>query len=147
MADLSVAVRKTINAPVERVFNAWLNPQTLSKFMVPAPGMPEPRTEVDAREGGRFAVYMLVGDQEIPHRGTYLEIRKPSKLVFSWESPFSTEGSTVSIQFTALSDERTEVELVHLKFKDEEARKDHEGGWKRILDVLAEVCGAVPITA
>jgi len=147
MADLSVAVKKTINAPIERVFNAWLNPKTLSKFMVPAPGMPEPRTEVDACEGGRFAIYMLVGDQEIPHRGTYLEIRMLSKLVFSWESPFSTEGSTVSIQFTALSDESTEVELVHLKFKDEEARNDHEGGWNRILGVLAEVCGAVPITA
>ena len=143
MADLSVKVRKTIHAPVEKVFNAWLNAETLSKFMLPAPGMPEPRTEVDGRVGGGFIIYMIVGDQEIPHTGKYLEINKPNKLVFTWESPFSTKDSTVTILFNPIGDELTEIDFTHVKFKDEEARANHEGGWNRILDTLENVTATV----
>jgi uncharacterized protein YndB with AHSA1/START domain len=128
---------------VEKVFNAWLNAETLSKFMLPAPGMPEPRTEVDGRVGGVFTIYMIVGDQEIPHTGKYLEINKPNKLVFTWESPFSTKDSTVTILFNPIGDELTEIDFTHVKFKDEEARANHEGGWNRILDTLENVTATV----
>jgi len=147
MTDLTVKVSRSINAPIDTVFNAWLNPETLSKFMLPAPGMPEPRTEVDARVDGRFAIYMVVGDQEIPHSGKFLEIDSPNKLVFTWESPFSTQGSTVTISFTATDDHRTQIDLTHVKFKDEEARANHEGGWNRILEILDEVTSSVAVSA
>ena len=147
MADLTVKVRKTINAPVEKVFNAWLNTKTLSKFMLPAPGMPEPRTEVDRRVGGGFTIYMMVGDQEIPHSGKYLEINQPNKLVFTWESPFSTKDSTVTILFTPIDDNHTEIDFTHVKFKDEQARADHEGGWSRILEKLSELTSATVVSA
>ena len=34
MTDLTVNIGKVINAPIERVYDAWLNPKLLSKFMV-----------------------------------------------------------------------------------------------------------------
>jgi len=136
MSDLSVEVAKTIQAPIEKVFDAWLNPEMLSQFILPMPGMPQPQTETEAREGGRFTIIMQVGEDKIPHAGTYLEINRPNKLVFTWESPFSTDGSTVTIEFKELANNKTNVKLIHVKFKDEETRNDHEGGWVNILDSL-----------
>ena len=82
---------------------------------------------------------MHVGDNRVPHSGEYLEISRPYRLVFSWISPFSIEGSTVTIDFTELDDGITEIDLKHVRFIDEEARSDHEGGWTNILDKLADV--------
>jgi len=139
MTDLTVNVTKIIHAPIERVFDAWLNSETLSQFILPMPGMPQPQTETDAREGGDFTIIMDVGDDKIPHTGKYLEISRPNKLVFTWMSPCSTDGSTVTLEFSKLKENETNVELTHVKFIDEETRLDHEGGWSNILDKLNDV--------
>ena len=141
MTDLAVNVSKTIDAPIEKVFDAWLNPETLSQFILPMPGMPQPHTETDAREGGNFTIVMQVGDDKIPHSGKYLVINRPDKLVFTWESPFSMDGSTVTLKFSDLGENKTNVDLTHIKFKDEESRSDHEGGWGNILECLDDVLG------
>lgn len=139
MIDLTVNINKTIQAPIDKVFDAWLNPKILSQFILPMPGMPEPETKNDAREGGSFTIVMHVGDDKIPHAGNYLEINRPEKLVFTWESPFSTDDSTVTLNFSAIDENNTRVELTHVKFIDEEARSNHEGGWGNILDRLNDV--------
>ena len=136
MSDLSVNVTKTIQAPIEKVFDAWLNPEMLSQFILPMPGMPQPLTETDAREGGKFTIIMQVGNDKIPHTGKYLIISRPNKLVFTWESPFSTEGSTVTLEFNELENDQTNINLTHVKFIDEEGRANHEGGWGNILESL-----------
>ena len=92
MTDLTVNINKTIHAPIEKVFDAWLNPETLSQFILPMPGMPNPQVKTDAREGSEFTIIMQVGEDKIPHTGQYLEIHHPDKLVFTWELPFSTDN-------------------------------------------------------
>lgn len=74
MTDLALNVSRIIAAPIENVFDTWLNPETLSKFILPMPGMQHPQTENDARKGGRFSIIMQVGEEKIPHTGTYLGI-------------------------------------------------------------------------
>jgi uncharacterized protein YndB with AHSA1/START domain/DNA-binding transcriptional ArsR family regulator len=135
MLELSVRVSRTIKAPIEAVYNAWLNPTMLARFMLPGEGMSVPRAESDAREGGRFSIIMKAGDQELPHGGEYQKLDPFSKIIFSWESPYSVEGSTVTLTFTEV-DEGTHVELVHVKFLDEESRGSHEVGWVAILTQL-----------
>ena len=142
MTDLSVNIHKTIPAPIERVYDAWLDPALLARFILPAPGMPNPEVENDPREGGRFTIVMHVGDERIPHRGTYLALERPTRIEFSWESPYSTDDSVVTLRFESLDANRTRVELTHLRFIDEEARANHEGGWSRILDELAGLLNA-----
>lgn len=141
MSDLSLTVRKTIPAPVETVFNAWLDAKMLSKFMMPGKDMTVPRAESDGREGGRFTVIMAAGEQEIPHAGTYLEVKPNERIVFTWESPHSVDGSTVTLDFKPAGDSSTDLTLTHVKFASEEARTNHEGGWTGILEKLAEVAG------
>ncbi len=139
MTDLTVSLNKVIQAPIEKIFDAWLNPETLSQFILPMPGMPAPQTQNEAHEGGYFEIIMQVGEDKIPHTGKYLEINRPDKLVFTWVSPFSTDDSTVTLIFTALGEDKTNVELTHIRFIDEEARSNHEGGWGNILDKLNEI--------
>ncbi|RLA12703.1 MAG: SRPBCC domain-containing protein [Gammaproteobacteria bacterium] len=140
MNNLACHVTQVIDAPLERVFDAWLNPEMLSRFMLPMPGMPEPKTEVDGRQGGRFTIHMEVGEEVIPHSGTYLEIDRPNRLVFSWESPFAADGSTVTLEFSAQDSDSTVLMLTHERFIDEESRNNHEAGWGCILKLLGEIC-------
>jgi len=141
MSDLSLTVKKTIPAPVEKVFDAWLDPKMLAKFMMPGPAMSVPKAESDGREGGRFNIVMATPEQEIPHAGTYLEISPHSRIRFTWESPYSVDDSTVTLDFKATGDKTTEVALTHVKFASEEARDNHKGGWTSILDMLATTLG------
>lgn len=140
MAELTVKIDKVINASIEKVFDAWLDPKMLTKFMRGMPDMPETDVEIDARQGGHFTFIMHVGDETIPHTGKYLEISRPDKLVFTWASRYSVvENSTVTLNFTRIDDTSSKISLSHVKFIDEEARSGHEGGWKYILDQLNEV--------
>ncbi len=82
---------------------------------------------------------MQVGDDKIPHTGKYLEINRPHKLVFTWSSPFSTDGSIVTLKFSELKENKTNIELTHVKFIDEESRSNHEGGWGNVLEKLNDV--------
>jgi uncharacterized protein YndB with AHSA1/START domain len=140
MTDLTVNIDKVINAPIEKVFDAWLNPKMLSKFMKGMPDKTDTDVEIDAREGGRFKFVMHVGDEKIPHTGKYVEISRPDKLVFTWKSQYSVvDNSTVTLNFTKMDDNKTNVMLTHVKFIDEEARSGHEEGWGNILDKLHEI--------
>ena len=136
MNDLVLSVNKSVNAPIEKVFDAWLDAKMLAKFILPMPGMPEPEVENDPKQGGKFTIIMHVGDNDVPHTGEYLEISRPNRLVFTWISPCSTDGSTVTIDFTETANNVTDVKLTHVRFIDEEARSDHEGGWTNILEAL-----------
>ena len=136
--DLALNVSRTISAPPQALFDAWLDPVTLARFMRPMADMPAPEVSNDPRVGGRFDILMTAGDKEIPHWGTYTEIDPHKRLAFTWQSPFSVEGSSVTIDLKPVSG-GTRVDLTHVKFPSEESRDNHETGWSRILATLAEI--------
>jgi uncharacterized protein YndB with AHSA1/START domain len=136
MTDLTLNVRKIIHAPIEEVFDAWLNPKILAQFMMPMPDMPESDVENDVREGGSFSIIMHAGDDNLPHTGKYLEINRPDKLVFTWVSHCSADNSVVTLDFKKIDNNKTNISLSHVKFIDEKTRSDHEGGWANILEKL-----------
>ncbi|MGV8986644.1 MAG: SRPBCC family protein [Cypionkella sp.] len=136
MTDLSLTVQKLIPAPVEKVYNAWLDPKALMRFMAPGPAMTVPRAETDPKVGGRFEVVMRMGTNDLLHAGTYLELVPHSKIVFSWESPHSIEGSTVTLDLAPEGD-GTMLTLTHVRFANEGSRDNHRSGWTAILAALA----------
>lgn len=141
MTELELTVKKRIAAPREAVFNAWLAPATLAKFMRP-PEMALPaRVETDPVKGGRFSIVMRSQEKEIPHSGTYLAIDPHAHLSFTWESPFSLDDSVVTIDFVEVDAATTDVTLRHVKFRSEEARNGHVRGWTAIFSNLAEALG------
>lgn len=135
--ELKLETSRVIGAARERVFDAWLDPKMLAKFMTPGPDMTVPDATTDAKEGGRFLVIMRAGDQDLPHAGTYKTIDRPNRLEFTWESPMSqVEGSTVTLDFDEVTD-GTKVTLTHVRFQNEEMRDNHEKGWGAILNALS----------
>lgn len=138
MTELSLQVSRTIQAPIEDIYNAWLDPLMLSKFMLPAQSVSVVKAENDPNVGGTFDIIMSTPEQDIPHSGEYKILHPYSQIVFTWESPFSIEGSTVTINLKQ-TENGTHLELIHVKFPSEESRANHEGGWTAILVCLDEL--------
>ncbi|MDO9417639.1 SRPBCC family protein [Pararhizobium sp.] len=139
MNELELTVSRTIAAPRETVFKAWLSPETLAKFMAtPSGGSAPSKVTNDAVKGGRFSIVMVTPDKDIPHGGTYLAIDPYSHLSFTWESPYSLSDSVVTIDLTEVDAATTKITLKHVKFRSEEARAGHEQGWAAIIGNLAD---------
>lgn len=136
-----LTVTRIIPTSQKEAFEAWLDPKVLPKFMLPGEGMGEPKVEVDARVGGSFLILMKAGDQELPHRGEYKEIKRYDRLVFTWLSVFTIPDSTVTLTFEKLGPKETKIVLHHVGFPNEDSRKNHEGGWSRILEMQSKVLG------
>ena len=134
---LTLSLSRTISAPIEQVFNAWINPETLAKFMIPVEGMCEPEVVCDAVEGGKFSIVMISGEQKLLHSGAYQKINPYKQIAFSWESAHSIDGSVVTLNFAKV-DKGTLLQLEQVKFYDEEAKAAHAGGWTSILLHLEE---------
>lgn len=135
MTDLRLQVHRTIAAPQEALFKAWLDPEMLKRFMLPGENTSVARASTDPKEGGRFEIVMKAGEQELPHAGTYREIRPHERIVFTWESPFSEDGSEVTLDFVP-EGAGTRLTLTHVRFASEESRDNHEKGWAAILAAL-----------
>jgi uncharacterized protein YndB with AHSA1/START domain len=135
-SELTLTVSRTIPAPAARVYDAWLNPAVLARFMTVCEGGSDARVANDPRVGGSYEIVMRDGDREIPHRGTYLELVPHERLRFTWESPHSVEGSVVTITLTPDGDQ-TRIDLRQDRFASEGARDGHIKGWTAILGNLA----------
>ncbi|HKB12564.1 MAG TPA: SRPBCC domain-containing protein [Vicinamibacterales bacterium] len=132
MTTPRVEVAITIRAARERVFDAWLDPARLARFLC-AGGTHVARIEIDAREGGQFRVVMASDRGEYDHRGQYLEIARPERLRFTWTSA-ATHGlaTDVTVIFEEI-DDGTRVTLVHTGLPDQTAATEYAKGWQSIL--------------
>lgn len=140
MNELSLSISHHIPFPPERVFDAWLDPVMMAKFMMPDPSMPAPTVTNDPRVGGKFQVVMRspTTPDGWPHDGEYLVIDRPNRLQFTWVSAYTQDDSTVTLEFAA-NGTGTDVTLTHVRFPHEESRDNHKGGWSQILLKLSKV--------
>lgn len=137
--EYSVTVRREIAASAEELFDAWLDAQSLGSWLKPS-GIRETRAETDPREGGSFRIVMVTADSSLVHTGTYREIDRPRRLVFTWSSPATKfRDSVVTVTFRPSSGS-TVVEIHQVGLPDEEAQAGHHAGWS---DALRELSGRV----
>ena len=136
--EFVVTVRREIAAPAEVLFDAWLDAESLGTWMQPRV-ISETRAETDPREGGEFRIVMVRDAEELVHRGTYREIDRPNRLVFTWSSPATEHReSVVTVTFEPLESGSTIVEIHQVGLPDEPARAGHTEGWS---DALAKLEG------
>jgi len=98
-SDRELVLTRLIDAPREKLFRAWTEPELMKQWFTPRPWT-TPVIEVDLRPGGSNLIVMRGPDgTEFPNRGVYLEIVKNERLVFTdaytnaWEpseKPFFT---------------------------------------------------------
>src|SRR5579863_7829139 len=91
-------ITRHFNASSERVFDAWLNPDSACKWLFATSTGDMTRVEIDARVGGKFVIVERRDGEDVEHRGEYLEIDRPRRLVFTFAVPkYSSQQSKVSI--------------------------------------------------
>ena len=139
LASAAVVVRRTIAAPAEDIFDAWLDPEALAEWMRPGTIRSTVAT-VEPRVGGRYHIVMKGDSGTVtPHSGVYRVIDRPRKLVFTWQSPHTGPDETlVTVDFRKAG-KGTEVIVTHEKLP-EEARAAHTRGWTSGLEHLDEAC-------
>jgi uncharacterized protein YndB with AHSA1/START domain len=81
---------RVIDATREVIWRAWTDPDEASHWLHPQ-GVSSPREsiEYDVREGGTYR-YTMVNDssgEKFPTGGTYIELVRPERLVFTWGKP------------------------------------------------------------
>jgi uncharacterized protein YndB with AHSA1/START domain len=136
LASAAVVVRRTIAATPEVLFDAWLDPISLSHWMRPG-GIQSTQARVDPRVGGEYEVIMRTDTNPIRHRGVYRAIERPRRLVFTWESPPTDNRETlVTVDFIAKG-KSTEIVVTHEQLP-ESALPSHANGWTSAIEKLEQ---------
>jgi uncharacterized protein YndB with AHSA1/START domain len=131
----SLTIKRRFNAPPQKVYAAWTDPEKLAHWMGPA-GTQRVEATCDLRVGGRYAVKMVMSDDEHNVSGVYREIVPNEKLVFTWAWRSTPEReSLVTVTFKK-DGEGTIMTLLHEQFFDEAARDRHNTGWTGTMDKL-----------
>jgi uncharacterized protein YndB with AHSA1/START domain len=129
-----ITITRRFDFPIERVFDAWLDPARAGKFLFATPTGKMVRVEIDARVGGSFNFTRRDGD-DVEHVGTYLDIDRPRRLVFTFSVPkFSAQMTRVSIDLIPLPT-GCELTLTHEGVLPEWLDRARDG-WGMILDGL-----------
>jgi uncharacterized protein YndB with AHSA1/START domain len=130
-----VTVRRTIAAPAEVLFDAWLNADSLATWMRPR-GISHSECKVDPQVGGAFEIVMHGREGAMLHSGTYQVIDRPKRLVFTWISLHTQQQTTqVTVEFHPANG-KTEVVITHMQLPNEALGLQHFEGWTLILEML-----------
>ena len=124
-SDLELAFCKILNAPREKVFQCWTQPELITKWFTPPPWKTT-HAEIDLRAGGANLITMTgPNGEEMPNRGVYLEVKPNEKLVFTdaftkaWQ-PSSNPFMAVTLTFEDAGAGKTKytVRVNHWKAED-----------------------------
>lgn len=138
-SHVPVRVTRRFNASPEQVFDAWLAPEMIGKWMF-GPALREEevvRITLDPHVGGTFSFVVRRQGQEINHVGEYLEIDRPLRLVFTWGVENTKGSAPVTIDIVPLEN-GCELTLTHELPPDWADYADRtQEAWSQMLDVLA----------
>ena len=128
------------NASAGRIFDAWLDPHVLGRWMF-GPNVRDERIvrlHLDPRVGGSFSFVVERQGAEIEHVGQYLEIDRPRRLVFTWATRDNLPHPSRVIVELQPEGTGCQLKLIHemspewADFVDRAA-----SSWTRMLSVLA----------
>lgn len=135
---LTLTITRTVDAPRELVFACWTQTKHLARWG----GAPADMTaEVEIKEirtGGRYKVHLRhANGDSFTVQGTYLEVMKPERLVFThaWVGHGGKPGKEmlITINFADV-DGRTRMTLKQEGFDSAGSRDGHKQGWSSQLD-------------
>ena len=130
-----VRVTRPFAATRERVFDAWLEPDLVGRWLFAGPESGAAIVQIDPRPGGRFSILERAGGEDVDHVGEYEAIERPGRLVFTLEVPRHFAGvATVAIDIAGVEG-GCELTLIQTGA----AADGTEPGWRRMLDALARV--------
>jgi len=147
----AVRLERTIPAPPNEVYRAWLDPDLLRGWL--APGFDVKRIEIDERVGGFFRVWHArAGIDAGGFDCEILELVPDRRIVFRWGfvGPERRKGpaydSLLTVTLREAPQGKTALILVHERLDDlaagmPDAADNVENGWELVLDQLAVLLG------
>jgi uncharacterized protein YndB with AHSA1/START domain len=140
-------IERTFAATAATVFDAWTSVEVLRRWWPAGPGWETPVAEVDVRIGGRLRLVMRAPDgTEFGGEGRYVEISRPTRLVFTWQwesVQLGPQSQLVEVTFTENADATTTVVLVNRGLTESE-EQSHREGWHASFDNLDAVLASLP---
>lgn len=125
-------VTRRYRAAPERVFAAWLDPETAGKWLFATASRPMVGVEIDARVGGSFRFVELRDGKVTERSGEYLEIVPHWRLAFSLSMEKRPEAITRVVVEIAPTKRGCALTLTHEHVRPADARRT-EGRWIGIL--------------
>ena len=133
-----VQVRRRLRAGAEQIFDLWTKPDLMVRWMSPYPGAVDCKASCDLRPGGAFSLVMSSKESSREVSGTYVQVDRPRKLVFTWIGPLTNNVNTlVTVELNPDGDE-TDLVLTHERLPTPAMHEGHTRGWGIILDHLAD---------
>jgi uncharacterized protein YndB with AHSA1/START domain len=147
-----LVITRTFDAPRERVWKAWTEPEEFMKWWGPK-NFTAPSCKMDFREGGKYLFCMTSPDgKDYWSTGIYKEIKTPERIV--WTDSFADENGnvvpgshygmgddfplemTVVVTFEDLGG-KTKMTLRHIGMPAGDMDKMAGQGWNESFDKLA----------
>ena len=126
---IKVTSQATVNAPMEKVWDYWNDPDHIIKWNSAHPDWHTPTASNDFKEGGRLVYRMEAkdGSAGFDFGGTYTDIRKHEHIAYTLDDDrkveihFESRGDQTHITETFDAENQNPVELQRV-------------GWQAILD-------------
>ena len=135
----TIVVEIEIDAPPERVFQAWIDPQQRLAWWGDDMTYRSTKFESDLRVGGKwFTEGKGTEGTDFTVSGEYTRVDPPRTLGFTWNNSWGGVGTPethVLIELIPTSS-GTHVTLTHSGFKSVSSRDSHNQGWMRVLNWL-----------
>lgn len=143
-SSVSIRVTHRYNAPAERVFDAWLTPHQAARFLFRTRTGNVMHCDIQPEVGGGFTITdrrpAADGDEsvfDVVHIGKYLEISRPTRIVFDLSVGTYEENSRVTVEIAALGPNASELTLTHDMGSSNTARMMEEPTRKGWVNTLA----------
>lgn len=131
-----ISVDTLINSPIEKVWQHWTSPESITKWNQASDDWHCPLATNDLILGGSFCYTMAAidGSDSFDFTGIYTKI-EPQKLI----ETTLTDGRKVSVEFEKVDDDNT---IVTENFETEETNSidQQRTGWQAILDNFKKYC-------
>lgn len=124
-----ITIEATVNAPVEKVWQYWTEPQHIMQWNQASPDWHCPRSENDVRPGGTFSSTMAAkdGSFSFDFGGTNNEVEQHKRI-----SSTMGDGRTWDVHFQPEGNGTKVVETFEMESQNPEEMQ--RGGWQAILD-------------
>jgi uncharacterized protein YndB with AHSA1/START domain len=139
--ETTLEIRRTFDAPPERVFDAWLEREEWQAWIGPE-GIACEVPLLEPRVGGRYRLEMRLSDgRQVPVAGTFTRIERPHALAFTWGwDGDPARQSIITLTFTARGTQ-TDFLLRQEGLGTRANRDDHARGWAGTLGKLERYLG------
>ena len=124
-----ITVEATVNAPVEKVWKSWGEPQHIKNWCAASEDWHAPNAENDLRTGGKFSTRMEAKDGSFgfDFGGIYDNIKKNELIEYT-----IGDGRKVRVTFSPSGEQTKIVETFDAETTN--SVEMQRGGWQAILD-------------